>query len=438
MSPIAISAIVLLVLLFLNVPVFASITGACIAYTITNPESTIEAILVIQREISGMQSVAMLAIPFFVATGALMNYCGITERMLRFCKVLTGHMYGGLGQVNIALSTLMGGMSGSSLADAAMEAKLLVPDMRKTGYPNGFASAVTAASSMITPLIPPGIAAIIYGSVTGTSIGRLFVAGIVPAIILCAAMMYTVSRYSRTHNIPRLQERRATGAELWAAFKPAIMPLCLPVIIIGGIRMGIFTPTEAGAIAIFYALFLGVLYGEIRLSNILDCIKETVATTASIMLIVGAATCFSWILTWEKVPQNMTTFLIGLCHNKYLFMLLVNLFLLVVGMFIEATAAQIVLAPMLVPVAVAFGIDPVHFGMVFIFNMAIGSITPPMGNLMFVTCGVTKCTTEEFIRDCRMFYLLLFAMLMLMSYVPVISTWLPDLIYGVQQVGASV
>ena len=431
MSPIVLSAIILLVLLFLNVPVFAAITGACVAYTLANPSSGITAILAMQREISGMQSVAMLAIPFFVATGALMNYCGITDRMLRFCKVLTGHMYGGLGQVNIALSTLMGGMSGSSLADAAMEAKLLVPDMRKSGYPNGFASAITAASSMITPLIPPGIAAIIYGSVTGASIGRLFVAGIVPAIILCAAMMVVVSLYSRRHGSHRLREKRASGKELWEAFKPAVLPLCLPIIIIGGIRFGIFTPTEAGAIAIFYALLLGIIYREIRLDNILTCIKETVSTTASIMLIVGAATCFSWILTWENVPQNMTTFLISLCHNRYLFLLLVNLFLLVVGMFIEATAAQIVLAPMLAPVAVAFGIDPIHFGMVFIFNMAIGSLTPPMGNLMFVTCGVTKCTTEEFIKDCRVFYLLLFLMLMLMSYLPFVTTWLPNLVYGV-------
>ena len=431
MSPIAISAVVLLVLLFLNVPVFASITGACLAYALANPGSGITAVLAVQREISGMQSVAMLAIPFFVATGALMNYCGITDRMLNFCKVLTGHMYGGLGQVNIVLSTLMGGMSGSSLADAAMEAKLLVPDMRKSGYPNGFASAITAASSMITPLIPPGIAAIIYGSVTGTSIGRLFVAGIGPAVILCILMMVVVSRYSKTHQIPRLQERRATGRELWKVFMPAILPLCLPIIIIGGIRLGIFTPTEAGAIAIFYALLLGMIYHEIRMDNILDCIKETVSTTASIMLIVGAATCFSWILTWENVPQNMTHFLISLCHNKYVFLMLVNLFLLIVGMFIEATAAQIVLAPMLAPVAAAFGIDPVHFGIVFIFNMAIGSLTPPLGNLMFVTCGVTKCTTEEFIKDCRVFYVLLFALLMLVSYVPFVTTWLPDLIYGV-------
>ena len=378
-----------------------------------------------------MQSTTMLAIPFFVAAGALMNYCGITERMLNFCKVLTGRMYGGLGQVNIVLSTLMGGMSGSSLADAAMEAKLLVPDMEKAGYSKGYASAITAASSMITPLIPPGIAAIIYGSITGTSIGKLFVAGIVPAIILCVTMMTIVSKYSRKKGIPRLREEKIESKELWKAFKPAVLPLLLPVIIIGSIRLGICTPTEAGAVAIFYALFLGIVYREIRLENMFVCVKETAVTTASIMLIVGAATCFSWILTWENVPQNMTKVLISLCHNKYIFLFAVNIFLLIVGMFIEATAAQIVLAPMLVPVAIAFGIDPVHFGMVFIFNMAIGSLTPPMGNLMFVTCGVTKCSTEEFIKECRVFYVMLFGMLLLMSYVPLLSTWLPNLIYGV-------
>ena len=421
----------MLILLFLNAPVFVSVLGGCIAYFLANPDAGITGVLAVQRVISGMESTTMLAIPFFVAAGALMNYCGITDRMMKFCKVLTGHLYGGLGQVNIVLSTLMGGMSGSSLADAAMEARLLVPDMVKTGYPLGYASAITAASSMITPLIPPGIAAIIYGSITGTSIGKLFVAGIVPAAILCAAMMTIVSKYSKKKGIPRLSEEKVDKKELWEAFRPAILPLLLPVIIIGSIRLGICTPTEAGAAAIFYALFLGILYREIHLKDLLACIKETCVTTASIMLIVGAATCFSWILTWENVPQNMTSTLINLCHNKYVFLLAVNIFLLFVGMFIEATAAQIVLAPMLVPVAVAFGIDPVHFGMIFIFNMAIGSLTPPMGNLMFVTCGVTRCSTEEFIKECRVFYVLLFAVLLLMAYVPFISTWLPNLIYGV-------
>ena len=236
MNPIALAAISMLVFLFLNAPVFAAILGGCVVYFFANPASGITGVLAIQRIISGMQSTAMLAIPFFVCAGALMNYCGITDRMMKFCKVLTQNIYGGLGQVNIVLSTLMGGMSGSSLADAAMEAKLLVPDMRKSGYSNGYATAITAFSSMITPMIPPGIAAIIYGSITGTSIGKLFVAGIVPAILLCILMMTIVSRYSKSQGIPRLSDRPATSAELWEALKPAIAPLCLPIIIIGSIE----------------------------------------------------------------------------------------------------------------------------------------------------------------------------------------------------------
>lgn len=431
MNPIAIAAIAMLVLLFLNVPVFAAILGGCITYFLVNPDAGLTGILAVQRVISGMQSTAMLAIPFFVAAGALMNYCGITERMMRFCRVLTQNIYGGLGQVNIVLSTLMGGMSGSSLADAAMEAKLLVPDMKKSGYSNGLATAITAFSSLITPLIPPGIAAIIYGSITGTSIGKLFVAGITPAIILCATMMFMTSKMAKKQGIKKLSEEKATGKELWQALKPAIAPLCLPIIIIGSIRLGICTPTEAGAVAIVYSLILGIVYKEIRFDNILKCLKETAATTASIMLIVGAATCFSWILTWESIPQTITNWMIGICGNKYLFLIIVNFFLLFVGMFIEATAAQIVLAPMLAPVAVAFGIDPVQFGIMFIFNMAIGSLTPPMGNLMFVTCGVTKCSTEEFLKKSWPFYILVLVVLLLIAYVPFVSTWLPNLIYGV-------
>lgn len=431
MNAMLLAIIVMLLLLFLNVPVFAGILGGCMAYFVANPSAGLTAQVAMQRMISGTQSVPMLAIPFFVAAGALMNYCGITKRMMNFCKVLTGHMFGGLGQVNIALSTLMGGMSGSSLADAAMEAKLLVPDMVRSGYSNGYASAITAFSSMITPLIPPGIAAIVYGSVTNTSIGRLFIAGILPAIILCVTMMLVVSVYSRRHNIPRLSQKRATAKELWTALKPAILPLCLPIIIIGSIRLGICTPTEAGAVAIVYSLILGIVYKEIRLDNILTCVRETVCSTASIMLIVGAASALSWILTIENVPQTMTTWLITVCQNKYLFLFAVNIFLLFVGMFVEATAAQIVLAPMLLPAALQFGIDPVHFGMVFIFNMALGSLTPPMGNLMFVTCGVTKCPTEEFLRKSVPFYILVFGMLMVMTYLPFISTWLPNLVFGV-------
>ena len=429
MSPIAIAAIIMLVLLFLNVPVFASVLGACVTYFVLNPSAGLDGMLAMQRVISGIQSVPMLAIPFFVAAGALMNYCGITDRMLKFCKVLTGHMYGGLGQVNIVLSTLMGGMSGSSLADAAMEAKLLVPDMRKAGYPNGYASAITAFSSMITPLIPPGIAGIIYGSVTGTSIGRLFVAGIVPAVILCVAMMIIVSKYSKKRGIPRLSEKRASGGELWEAFKPAILPLCLPIIIIGGIRIGIFTATEAGAVAILYAAFLGFIYHEMHIKDMIQGLKETVCTTASIMLIVSAASVFSWILTKERIPQALTAWMLANIHSKYVFLIVVNIFLLIVGMFIEGNASMIILVPLLAPIAAQYGINEIQFAMIYIFNNAIGALSPPMGTLMFVTCSITKCKTAAFIKEAVPFYILLIINLMLLTWVEPFTTFLVNLFY---------
>lgn len=430
MSPLVIAIGGLLILLFANVPAFAAIVGACIGYAFINPQSGINDILGVQRIISGMESIPMLAIPFFIGSGALMNYCGVTERMLAFCKVLTGRMRGGIAQVAIALSTLMGGMSGSSLADAAMEAKMLVPEMEKSGYGKGFSTVVCAFSAIITPLIPPGIAAIIYGSITNTSIGKLFIAGIVPAFIICAVMMILVNRIATKRNFPVFLDKPVNGKDLWESFKPAFFPLCLPIVIIGGIRAGIFTPTEAGAVAIFYTLVLGISYKTLKFADVVRCLKETAVATAAIMFIVGAATYFSWILTWEQIPQAITAGMLGLCQNKYVFLLVVNIFLLIVGMFVEATAAQIVLAPMLAPVALAFGIDPVHFGMVFIFNMAIGSLTPPMGNLMFVTCGVAKCTTEDFLRASVPFYLMLFGALFLMTYVPFITIALPNLIYG--------
>jgi tripartite ATP-independent transporter DctM subunit len=430
MSAISICFILLLIFLFMGVPVFISIFASSIAYFVLTPENSIANIVSIQRMVSGIQSIPLLAVPFFVAAGVFMNYSGVTKRVMDFCLVLTNHLSGGLAQVNVALSTLMGGMSGSSLADAAMEAKMLVPEMLKKGYPNGFASAITAASSIITPLIPPGIAAIIYGSITGTSIGKLFVAGVFPGVLLCILMMVMISIISKKKGYQPTSEKRITWQEFFTAFKRAILALFMPVIIIGGIRLGICTPTEAGAIAIVYAAILGIYYRELTWHNAIMAIKETVTATAGIMLIVGTASCFAWILTLERVPQGITQTIVSIVSNKYFFLLMINLLLLIVGMFIEATAAQIVLAPMIAPIALSYGIDPVQFGTMFIFNMALGSLSPPMGNLMFVTCAVTKCKTAEFIKASIPFYILLFIALLLITFVPFITTYFPSLIFG--------
>lgn len=426
-SVVGLSAIIVLILLFIKVPVFASVLAGTVVYFNYTP--SVPSKIIAQRIISGVESIPLLAIPFFVCAGVFMNSSGVTKRVMDFCEVLTGRMIGGLAQVNVLLSTLMGGLSGSNLADAAMEAKMLVPEMERKGFSKEFSTVVTAASAMITPLIPPGIAMIIYGSVANVSIGKLFIAGIGPGLLLCVSMMILVAIISKKRGYKPARENPVTIHEFISALSKAALPLFLPIIIIGGIRLGIFTPTEAGSVAIIYSLILGKIYGELKLSDIFEGLKETVVTTAGIMLIVGAASAFSWVLTKERIPQYVTEMIISMISNKYVFLMAVNIFLLFVGMFIEGNAAMIVLVPLLAPVASAYGIHEIQFAMVFIFNMAVGCLTPPMGTLMFVTCGITKCKIKDFIREAVPFYILLFICLMLLTYVPVFSVGIVDLFY---------
>ena len=370
----------LLVLLFINAPVFAAILGSSIFYFVAN--DSLSWMMVVQRTISGLESIPLLAVPFFVMAGVFMNYTGITSRMIRFAEVLTGHMPGGLAQTNVVLSTLMGGLSGSSLADAAMQSKILVPEMEKRGYGKAFSSAVTGASALITPIIPPGIALIIYGFVGNVSIGRLFLAGVVPGVMTCLFMMVVVHFISKRRGYLPIYEKRAGIREVFRAFREASWALFLPVVIVGGIRFGVFTPTEAGSIAILYALVLGtIVYREMTLKDLKTGLIETVTTTASIMLIIAAASSFAWILTWERVPQITANWVLTMVSSPGVFLLLINVFLLIVGMFIEGNAAMLVLIPIFMPMVQALGINDVHFGMVFIFNMAVGSLTPPMGTV---------------------------------------------------------
>ena len=426
-SPVALAIIILLICLFFKVPVFVSIMAGCVTYFSLTPG--IPQLIVTQRIVSGTESIPLLAVPFFVCAGVYMNYSGVTERIMNFCSVVTGRMTGGLAQVNVLLSTLMGGLSGSILADAAMEAKMLVPEMEKKGFSKAFSSVVTATSAMITPLIPPGIGMIIYASVTGVSVGKMFISGLGVGAILCIAMMILVHIVSKKRGYKPIRTEKLPAREVVGSVKQAFFPLCLPIIIIGGIRIGMFTPTEAGAVAIVYSLILGFCYRKVNVKNLIAGIKETVLTTASIMLIVGAASALSWIFTKEQIPQALTTFMLTHISNKYLFLLIVNVFLIFVGMFVEGNAINIILGPLLAPIAASYGIDPIQFGMMFIFNISIGSLSPPMGTLMFVTCGVTKCKIKDFIKESVPFYVLLFIVLALLTFVPVCTTGLVNLFY---------
>jgi len=422
-----ICSLILLLFLFLKVPVYISVLGASVVYFFCDP--AINPMIFAQKVISGTEGLSLLAIPFFVAAGIFMNYTGVTERIMHFCEVMTSRMYGGLAQVNILLSTLMGGLSGSSLADAAMESKMLVPTMIENGFSLPFSAVITAASGMVVPLIPPGVGLIIYGVINNISIGKLFVAGIGPGIVLSITLMIFTRFYSKKRKFLPKRKDKITVKEKIEAFKPAFWPLMLPIIIIGGVRLGIFTASESGAVAIVYAILLGLCYHELTFHKFLAGCKEAAVTTSSIMLIIAAATAFSWILTKEQVPQHFSEWMVSVIHNKYVFLAMTNVFLIVVGMFIEGNASMIVLAPILAPVASSFGIDPIHFAMVYIFNCTIGAFTPPMGTLMFVVCGVTKCSTKDFIKEAIPFYLLFLLDMIVLTYIPQFSTFLVDLIY---------
>ena len=282
---------------------------------------------------------------------------------------------------------------------------------------------------MIVPLIPPGTGLIIYACINNISVGKLFVAGIGPGLVLSVTLMIFTRFVAKNRGYMPKRTEKIPASEKIAAIKPAILPMLLPIIIIGGVRIGIFTATEAGTVAIVYSLLLGILYHEMKASDFLKGCKETVTTTASIMMIVAAASCFSWILTKEQIPQTMAAWMTGHIANKYIFLFICNIFLIIVGMFIEGNASMIVLGPLLHPIAVAFGIDPIHFAMVYIFNCTIGAFTPPMGTLMFVTCGITKCPTKEFIKEAIPFYILFTVDMIVLTYVPALTTFLVDLVY---------
>ncbi|QMV13615.1 TRAP transporter large permease [Vibrio spartinae] len=419
----------LLFLFVLGIPVAFCIFIATLTYFLLN--NHLPMMILIQRLAGGLDSITLLAIPFFIMAGVFMNHSGISKRLLKFSEVLTGHMSGGLAQVNVILSTLMGGLSGSNIADAAMSSKLLVPQMVKRGYSASFSSAVTAASSLITPIIPPGIALIIYGYVNNVSIGKLFLAGVVPGILLCLMMMFLVSFISKKRNYAPIRDKRASAREIGVSAKDAFLALLLPVIIIGGIRFGIFTPTEAGAAAVVYALVLGMfVYKNMNTQTLWDATKESVLASANVLLIICMAVGFSKFLTWERVPQQLAFWLTNTVESPLTFLLLVNLFLLIIGMFLEGNAVMIVLAPLLAPVAQSYGIDPVHFGIVFIFNGAIGTITPPLGTVMFTTCSITKVPIEDFVKEIMPFWILLIVALLMLTYIPVISIGLPNLVFG--------
>ncbi|WP_235041917.1 TRAP transporter large permease [Vreelandella profundi] len=423
---IAIGALFLLFLV--GTPVAFALFFSTFLYFIVGADQP--TMLLIQRLAGGLESVSLLAIPFFIMAGVFMNYSGITDRLLKLAELLTRRMHGGLAQANVLLSTFMGGLSGSNIADAAMNSKLLVPSMTAKGYPKPFSSAVTAASSLITSTIPPGIALIVYGYVNNVSIGRLFLAGVVPGVLMAISLMVLVSYLCRRNNYQPPERSKVSRHEWVSVTRAGIIALMLPLVVIGGIRIGVFTPTEAGAIAVLYALIVGVfVYKQMSVKSIALATNESLLASVNVLFIIAVASGFARFLTWEQIPQEIAMLLSSEVGSAIVFLLLANLLLLVLGMFLEGNAILIVLSPLLAPVAAQFGIDPVHFGIIFIINATIGTITPPLGTVMFTTCSITGVKVADFIRAVMPFWMVMVGILLLTTFVPAISLALPALVF---------
>jgi tripartite ATP-independent transporter DctM subunit len=390
----------------------------------------------VQKLQSSFGSFPLLAIPLFVLSAALLNLSGVSQRLFELVDTLVGRSVGGLGKANILLATLMGGVSASAAADAAMQAKLVGMPMVERGYPRPFVSATIATASIITPIIPPGIGFILYGAMTETSIGRLFAAGVVPGLLLCAALMFTVHLVAKRHGYGAAAAASAAArgsfpSRLMKAMRRAALALLMPFFIVFGIRYGFFTPTEAGAILVVIALAYGVVvYRQLSLRDIGKAIHETVEATASLMLIVAFATAFAFYLTWEGIPQEILRFLLGRIGEPLLVLLILNLVLLVAGMFLDTVSAMIILVPIIHPIALRIGIDPVHIGLIVVLNLTMGGVTPPVGLLMYLSNAIIGCTVGEFTRAAWPFLVALVTVLALVVLFPALSLTIPNALFG--------
>lgn len=415
----AVLMIVGLALIMLEVPIaFALAFGAFAAFA---PLGNMMLVIVTQSMSSSLNSFTLLAIPFFIMAAALMNAGGITTKLVDLATHLVGHLRGGLGQANVVTNTLLGGVSGSSSADASAITKLLVPEMERRGYARAFSCALTSAASTLANLIPPGLGLIIYAALASVSVGALFVATIVPGLMAATALAVVVFLVSRARgygaDVPR-----STGRQRLIALRNAVPALLLPLVIVGGVRFGVFTATEAGAIAFVFAIFCGsLIYRRLTVANFTASIREAVFDTVAIAIIIAAAAPFAWVLAAEQVPQRLAAAMGSLDAGLVVLLLLINLFLLFVGLFIEMIAALVILVPILVPMVTAAGYDPIQFGIVLVLNLVIGALTPPLGMLVFITARVGKADVSAVFHAVLPFILALLVVLMLVTFVPVFT-----------------
>ncbi|MBX2855192.1 MAG: TRAP transporter large permease [Rhodobacteraceae bacterium] len=413
--------------LFVGQPVAFALALSAIPVFILS--GTMPPTVAVQKMVAATQSFPLLAVPFFILAGNLMNATGITNRLVGFSRLLTGWIAGGLAQVSIVLSFMMGGISGSAVADAAMESRLLGPSMIAQNYPKAVAAAILAVGSIITATIPPSIGLILFGYINEVSIGRLFLAGILPGALLTFILMLTTWTLAIRHGYAADLAAPPKARELWKSFIESIWALMFPIILIVGFRFGIFTATEAGAFLVFYALIVGVfVYRELTLQKMREALNASVSDLGMIMLLIMMAGVLGYAMTIERAPQQITQYATGLSENPIAILLMVTMVMVVSGMFLEGAANILLITPIVMPVLTAAGFDPIHMGVLMVFLINIGGLTPPVGVIMFTVCGVLNVKTGAYTRAALPFFLALLVFYVLLASFPAISTALPSLL----------
>lgn len=422
-------AVLMIVLIAIRMPMGYALGVAGIGYFFLMP-GDIGLSVLLDQMVRGIHSYSFLAVPFFLFAGSLMNTSGISQRIFDFALSIVGHIKGGLGHVNILASVIFAGMSGAALADAAGLGVIEIESMKKEGYDPSFAACITAASSTIGPIIPPSITMVIYGVLAQASIGRLFIGGIVPGLIMAIALMVTV--YIMAVRKPEsFPTRKRVGTKVvWKSFKAAFLPLWAPVIILGGIAFGITTPTEAGVVAVVYAIILGIVYRQLDWPSMKTMLVGTAKQVGSVLFILAGARLFSYIMTLQRVPTVLTEAVVGFTSSPVVLLLILNVVLLLLGMFLNSSTILVLTVPILSPMLASYGVDPVHFGVVMTLNVMIGMLTPPLGVVLYVSANIAEVKFERVLKDIVPFYVPLVAVLLLITYIPELVLWLPNLLIG--------
>jgi tripartite ATP-independent transporter DctM subunit len=417
--------VIMLILFAISVPIAWSMAIAAAVFMAFGPHVPLQGF--VQRMIGGIDTFPLLAIPFFILAGNLMNTGGITDRLVRLAKAMVGHITGGLAHVVVVTNMIMAGMSGSGVADAAGSGTILIPAMKKVGYSVPFSAAIVGAAGTIGPIIPPSIPFVIYGSIAGVSIGRLLLGGAVPGVLMGIMLMIFVYIIAKKRKYP--SENRATWKELVQAAIHAIPPLGMPLIILGGIVAGIMTPTESAVAGAVYAFILGFfIYKEITWALIPKIVIDSVIGTASIVIIMSAAQPFCWVLTYELAPQKLLALFENVQLAQWQILLIINIMMFIVGCFMESLAVMIMAVPVLLPLLNHAHVDLVHFGVFFVVNVMLSAITPPVGTIMYVVCGLNNVSIADFAKEVWPFVIALVIALLIVTYVPILSLWLPNLI----------